>query len=67
MGYSPWSHKESDITKHTHTQYQKIQVLYGCLPLGRRLGILEPGSSSASQWRDKRHFVQEWISYIKGF
>ena len=50
---------------HTHTQYQEIQVLYGCLPLGRRLGILEPGSSSASHWRDKRHFVQEWISYIK--
>ena len=67
VGYSPWSHKESDITEHTHTEYQKIQVLYGCLPLGRRLGILEPGSSSASQWRDKRHFVQEWISYIKGF
>ena len=23
-GYSPWSHKESDTTEHTHTQAEKL-------------------------------------------
>ena len=26
MGYSPWGHKESDTTEHTHTQLVNIKL-----------------------------------------
>ena len=28
MGYSPWGLKESDVTKHAHTQSIEFPVLY---------------------------------------
>ena len=47
MGYSPWDHKESDMTEHTHvhTHTQKVKVAQSCLTLCNPMDCSRPRSS----------------------